>query len=231
MIHGWYVFLLVLERLYSCKWGSVERAFIFAGTSMTFREQKTRNNTLVRSLCDLLGWWKRDPNSKVVGDLQLGHGLNHLVGAKSLRVSRTLHNLSAKLFSEKGRGDLKKTALRLKVIEKPLVFGVFFLLLFFPFVCPVYMWLCRGLLGLNICRFSFVVEICIFEGFLWLHFLDVFHCGKGSGPDKNATPKNCQPCFHQVTKHFRYLKWRNPKTYIGCIFGYGLCKGVSPPPK
>ena len=26
-----------------------------------------------------------------------------------------------------------------------------------------------------------------------------------------------------VTKHFRYLKWRNPHVYK--LYGYGLCKG------
>ena len=30
-------------------------------------------------------------------------------------------------------------------------------------------------------------------------------------------------------KHFRYLKWRNPHLYK--LYGYGLCKGSSPPPK
>ena len=82
------------------------------------------------------------------------------------------------ILGERSR-RLEKTALRLKVIEKPLVFGVFFLLLFFPFVCPVYMWLCRGLLGSNICRFSFVVEICIFEGFFVAAFFRCVSLWKG----------------------------------------------------
>ncbi len=29
-----------------------------------------------------------------------------------------------------------------------------------------------------------------------------------------------------LTKHFRYPKWRNPRTYIR-LYGYGFCKGVS----
>ena len=32
-----------------------------------------------------------------------------------------------------------------------------------------------------------------------------------------------------LTKHFRYLKWRNPHLYK--LYGYGLCKGFHPPPK
>ena len=35
--------------------------------------------------------------------------------------------------------------------------------------------------------------------------------------------------LHEITKLFRYLKWRNPHLYK--LYGYGLCKGVNPPPK
>ena len=33
--------------------------------------------------------------------------------------------------------------------------------------------------------------------------------------------------YHQTFRW--YLKWRNPHLYK--LYGYGLCKGVSPPPK
>ena len=35
--------------------------------------------------------------------------------------------------------------------------------------------------------------------------------------------------FFGITKHFRYLKWRNPHLYKQ--YGYGLCKGKSTYPK
>ena len=43
-------------------------------------------------------------------------------------------------------------------------------------------------------------------------------------------PKGSYPqIIPNMTKHFRYLKWRNP--HLCKLYGYGLCKGVFPPQK
>ena len=48
-------------------------------------------------------------------------------------------------------------------------------------------------------------------------------------PTRFLIPKLSNIHLPSITRHFRYLKWRNPHLYK--LYGYGLCKGVHPSPK